>query len=204
MYKVFFNNKVLYLLGKNQKKNHNKQILNYSSSKVDELLDNFFSEKIYEDEISLECENTVSCWKEFCSRFKLIEAAGGLVVNDNNELLFIKRNGCWDLPKGKLEKNEEIEVCALREIQEECGINDISLLNKITETYHTYIHKEKRILKRTYWFLVKSSGYPSLFPQKEEGITEVKWFKQSDLTLPLSNTYLSIKDVMNSFNTGEF
>ena len=66
-------------------------------------------------------------WESFCANYMLIEAAGGLVYNAKDQLLMIFRNGKWDLPKGKLEVGENIEQCAMREVEEECGISGLTI-----------------------------------------------------------------------------
>lgn len=127
-----------------------------------------------------------------------IEAAGGVVQNNQN-YLFIKRNGLWDIPKGKLEQNETVELCALREIEEECGFkpSDLQINRKLIDTWHTYEHKGKRILKKTYWFLVDALNTAvDLVPQTEEGITEVKYFRRDEFGKIIANTYLSIQEVI--------
>ena len=48
-----------------------------------------------------------SSWRSFKAEFELIVAAGGL-VKKHKDYLFIYRNGKWDLPKGKLENNEDL------------------------------------------------------------------------------------------------
>ena len=67
-----------------------------------------------------ECKIITDNWEAFCSKHTLIEAAGGLVYNIENQLLMIFRNNKWDLPKGKLEVGENIQECAIREVEEEC------------------------------------------------------------------------------------
>jgi len=47
-------------------------------------------------------------WRDFCSHYQLIEAAGGVVLNSKREVLWILRNGIWDLPKGKVESGEKM------------------------------------------------------------------------------------------------
>ncbi|MEO7556364.1 MAG: NUDIX hydrolase [Acidimicrobiales bacterium] len=53
-----------------------------------------------------------------------IRAAGGVVIADDGRVAVVHRprHGDWSLPKGKLDKGEEWEAAALREVQEECGL----------------------------------------------------------------------------------
>jgi 8-oxo-dGTP pyrophosphatase MutT (NUDIX family) len=136
----------------------------------------------------------------FKKMFKIIEAAGGLVSNSKNEYLFIKRNGKWDLPKGKIEKKEKIEDAALREVEEECGVSDLKIIKPLVTTYHTYFLEEQPVLKPTYWFLMHTNYSKVLTPQQEEGITEVKWIAKKDFGMVLENTYESIKDVLQKIS----
>lgn len=129
-------------------------------------------------------------------KVKVIEAAGGLVKSEENKYLFIKRNGFWDLPKGKLEKNEKRKGAAVREVEEECGIKVKSLENKLLKTYHVYEMKGKLVLKISHWYSMKSKSRQKLIPQIEEGITEVKWIAKKDWGIVKANTYASILDVL--------
>ena len=131
-------------------------------------------------------------WESFCAGYKLIEAAGGLVYNDANQLLMIFRNGKWDLPKGKLEVGENIEQCAIREIEEECGVSGLIIIKQLQETYHTYEINGQKILKRTYWFEMKSSFKGNLVPQTKEGITAVFWIDKEDIAEKLANSFGNI------------
>ena len=142
------------------------------------------------------CNDPKSFLKEVKKGLPLIEAAGGLVENENNEYLFIYRNDKWDLPKGKIEKKERIKDAAVREVEEECGIKVNKLEKKICSTYHTYIYKGEVVLKKTYWFNMRCKGQNKLVPQKEEGITDARWFKNYDIGLILDNTFPSILDVL--------
>lgn len=137
--------------------------------------------------------------KDFFRHFTAIEAAGGIVQNDKKELLFIYRLEKWDLPKGKVEKNEAIEVAAAREIEEETGLKEIVLKKKIGETYHTYNAYGKHYLKTTHWFYFTGDSQQQLQPQVEENITLIKWIKTKDIKTPMQNTYGSIKDIMHRF-----
>lgn len=135
-------------------------------------------------------------FKEFADNYTLIQAAGGLVFNKENQLLTIKRNGLWDLPKGKIEKHEDQRAAALREVMEETGINMINISDKIGESYHAYFEDDVLLLKETHWYTMNSSGKANLKPQIEEGISEVKfehldWFKSPDF-----QSYNSVRDIV--------
>ncbi|PKD45294.1 NUDIX hydrolase [Rhodohalobacter barkolensis] len=114
---------------------------------------------------------------------EIIEAAGGVLFNDEKSpptILLIKRNGIWDLPKGKLEEGESIEECAVREVAEEVGVPLPRIREFLCETYHEYEVNGEKIGKKTYWFSMQSTQTDSLTPQKEEGITELKWVEGTE------------------------
>jgi 8-oxo-dGTP pyrophosphatase MutT (NUDIX family) len=131
-------------------------------------------------------------WESFCAGYKPIVAAGGLVYNNDNQLLMIFRNGKWDLPKGKLEVGENIEQCAIREVEEECGVSGLIITKQLQETYHTYEINGKKILKCTYWFTMRSSFKGNLVPQTKEGITAVVWADKEDIAEKLENSFGNI------------
>jgi ADP-ribose pyrophosphatase YjhB (NUDIX family) len=133
------------------------------------------------------------------SQFEIIEAAGGIVQNESKEILFIFRRGKWDLPKGKLEINETIETCAEREIEEETGVNQLTLKRKIRETYHIYKENGKTILKISHWFYFTCPSAQKMTPQTEEDIAEVKWIHTKNIKTPMANTYKNIKEIMSIF-----
>lgn len=137
--------------------------------------------------------------KAFFKHFTLIEAAGGIVQNENKDLLFIFRRGKWDLPKGKIEKKEKVEIAAAREIEEETGVNGLKLRKRIGETYHVYDEFGKHYLKTTHWFYFTCNNNQKLTPQTEEDITEIKWFATKDIKKPVANTYNTIKDILSIF-----
>lgn len=131
----------------------------------------------------------------FFKSFKIIIAGGGLVVNNKNQYLLMHRKGKWDLPKGKVEKNEDILEGAIREIEEETNVKIKLVKNKLGLTYHTYNLGNKWILKETHWFYMLGDEESKLKPQKDEGIDEVIWCNKNDVKKHLKNTYPSIKDV---------
>jgi len=135
-------------------------------------------------------------WRDFCSHYQLIEAAGGIVVNSKREVLWILRNGKWDFPKGKVEFGEKVEDAAVREVEEECAVRGISRGALLGVTYHTYSYKSGAILKKTYWYAMICSKEQVLKPQLEEGITQVVWADKSKHLLCVSNTYTSIVELL--------
>lgn len=135
--------------------------------------------------------------KAFFSHFLVIKAGGGLIQNKKEEILLIFRRGKWDLPKGKLDDNESIEECALREVREETGLNEIKLGNKISITYHSYVERGTLILKESHWYAMESIGNEMLVPQTEEGISEIIWVKKEDLEKYTSNIFPALIDVLN-------
>ena len=139
-------------------------------------------------------------WKDFCSKFIMIESAGGLVFNKDGDILMIFRNGKWDLPKGKLEIGESVEECAIREVEEECGIVGLDIIEKLLETYHTYNMDGEEVLKKTYWYKMKTDYSAKLVPQIEEGITKVSWVDKDQISKKLKNSYGNISDVLNEMS----
>jgi 8-oxo-dGTP pyrophosphatase MutT (NUDIX family) len=142
------------------------------------------------------CRDAKEFFKSVVKSVPLIEAAGGLVTNDKDEYLFIYRNDKWDLPKGKIEKDEKVKEAAVREVEEECGIKVSGLGKKICKTYHVYPYRGEVVLKKTHWFKMQCSGDIKLIPQKEEGITDVRWFQPRHIEPILANTFPSIMDVL--------
>jgi 8-oxo-dGTP pyrophosphatase MutT (NUDIX family) len=143
-------------------------------------------------------ENLKKLKKAFFKHFKLVKAAGGLVINKSGEVLLIFRRGKWDLPKGKLDDNESLVECAVREVQEETGLKNLETGKEIETTYHTYIEFGKPILKESHWFEMTSKIDEPLKPQFEEDITAIKWVKKADLKDYFENTFPSIKMVLKS------
>lgn len=198
MYKVFFNNKFVLVTERFETELFSERMLYLKYTDFDEihflldLLEN--SEGL--DSIMISSSHIEELWADFRAHFKEIDAAGGAVMNNNFELLFIHRNGFLDLPKGKLEKDETPEIGALREVEEECGVKDLVLAEHLVDTYHSYYHKGFRVLKKTYWFRMYSNQN-DFEPQLEEGIDKVWWEKVRDLHWNDWKTYPSIELVAN-------
>jgi 8-oxo-(d)GTP phosphatase len=130
-------------------------------------------------------------------QFKIIKAAGG-IVRKGDKILMIYRLKKWDLPKGKLKKNEDSKEGAKREVEEECNIKVITK-DKICSTWHSYIRMGKRILKKTDWFEMECLNDSNMKPQLKEDIEEVKWMDKKEARKVLSNSYKSIDQVFKKY-----
>ncbi len=136
------------------------------------------------------------------THFTLLEAGGGIVQQENGNTLFIHRRGKWDLPKGKIEKGESIEVGALREVEEECNIK-ATLQRKIGETWHTYVQNDAHILKCTHWFAMRCSATEAknAKPQYEEDIHQIAWLSPREIREKVyPNTFRSIIEIYQQFS----
>ncbi|GAA5222080.1 NUDIX domain-containing protein [Membranihabitans marinus] len=139
---------------------------------------------------------------EFKGMYRKITAGGGLVFNPQNEILFIYRRGYWDLPKGKMEKDENKRQCALREVEEETGLKGLTINKKITKTRHTYRHPRtgQRMLKITHWYEMHTTGdYQDLSLQAEEDIEDAKWVTLNDFFDENNITFASIRYLLNEY-----
>ena len=130
-----------------------------------------------------------------------IIAAGGLITNPKGEILWIFRRGFWDLPKGKLDEGETIQSCALREVQEETGINNIILHEMLCFTNHTYFDKylKEEVVKRTIWFHMSISTLQDCRPQTAEDIEKIEWLPLDKARHCLDHTYPTILEVIEKF-----
>jgi 8-oxo-dGTP pyrophosphatase MutT (NUDIX family) len=201
MYKVFINDKVICFV--NNSENYNSLfkglVLNFFTASLIPFIIDLLNNDDKTEVVIIEVEDFGNAFITFQTYFKIIKAAGGIVNNDNNEKLFIYRLEKWDLPKGKMENRESIEDAALREIEEECGISNLTIIKQLKDTYHIYKLKDKIILKQTYWFDMRSSFEGNLVPQLEEGITKVEWLNDEQINEKvIGNTYASIKDLLTT------
>lgn len=197
MYKVFVNEKKL-LLSK-QSENLEKTLRYENVTSLEIALD--LLENTSVKELNVFGENLDEIWTEFQKLFRIIEAAGGIVSNPEQDILFIRRLGKWDLPKGKMEKGESREESAVREIEEETGLKDVELKNFINTTYHIYVERNgEKILKCTHWFDMNFKGEDTSKPQIEEGITEVAWKNVSQIESEVfPNTFRNIELIIKEF-----
>lgn len=142
--------------------------------------------------------NTHNLFQNLLTETKLIKAGGGMVINPDNQLLMIKRNNMWDLPKGKTEKGETIRQTALREVEEECGISGLKIIKRLSPTYHIYFEKKNWILKKSTWFQMFTADKTNPIPQEKENITNVLWLNKDDVVKRLPQAYPNIRDIIVS------
>jgi 8-oxo-dGTP pyrophosphatase MutT (NUDIX family) len=141
-------------------------------------------------------EDIESAKQAIFDQYELLDAAGGVVLNENKHVLMIYRLGVWDLPKGKAENGETIQETAQREVEEECSI-EVSLRKEFYISYHTYLHKNRRVLKRTYWYNMDLVSDANMAPQKEENIEKIKWMNRKQMHKAMLLTYSSIQNVLD-------
>lgn len=159
---------------------------------------NFFE---IHNSIRVLCDDPEVAFRRFGEEFTLIEAAGGVVVNGRGEWLMIRRNNRWDLPKGHVEAGESFDRCAEREIEEETGVK-AAVLRPLCDTWHAYFFPKTQRweLKRTHWYLLRSTERGELTPQTEEGIVEVAWCTPNDVEHYLKESYPTIRRVVEALH----
>jgi len=203
-YKVFFNEKriVFTLTSKITLSSARPKLLKSPSIQGVKAWLKVFEES-EEQETVLEHDRPEQMFQIFKSAFLKIDAAGGVVIR-NNTLLFIFRNGKWDLPKGKIDEGELPAAAALREVEEECGIEGHNIVKILPSTFHIYKSPYRKsfgtwIFKETFWYEMSYSGEENGTPQVEEGITEVRWFAKNELNEVLENTYENLKQIIRLY-----
>jgi 8-oxo-dGTP pyrophosphatase MutT (NUDIX family) len=205
MYKVFINNTPLYLTDENHEKGFSGcTIIPFESKKqLRKIINEMFSGK-FKSGVVIKHFDLDELYYKLRRLTRNVPAAGGLVENELGELLFIFRKGKWDLPKGKLEKSERPDVAALREVEEECGIQQLEMVGDVWHTYHLYedaYNNNTWSLKKTYWYLMKSDSTQELLPQLEEDITQVQWLSRKDFPRVYDNTFKSIAALLAEYTS---
>ena len=194
MYKVFINNKCIFL-------NPDSNMLPgrigethqyYSESALLTAIDEFEKDK-QADTLYVTGDSD-----KIFSLFPIIQAAGGLVIKNNDMVLFIYRYGKWDLPKGKVEQGESLKETAVREVMEETGVTGLEITKELTPTYHTYRIAGKRVIKKTCWFEMSYKDDSQILPQAVEDITVVKWLSKKDIPWAMRDSYASIIELLTN------
>ena len=206
MYKVFFNDHVLCFCDKNKisRKDNKGQVF-----ELEQFID--FEKRFPNDcfmeltgNLNVVCSNPEKMWNSFRRKLTGISAAGGVLINSESKLLFIRRFGRWDLPKGKIEAGEHVEQAAIREVQEECGLSQVRIKRKLPSTFHLYFSPyitsgNHLVLKETSWFEMVYDGDEEPRPQSTEGISDVRWFSKDKLDEVYSSTYKNLLELLDNY-----
>ncbi len=160
------------------------------AAQIIDMLDNHPEDLL---SLTLVCSNTKEIAEKIKSQYKVIKAAGGVVLKNNQWLLMYRRK-VWDLPKGKLDRDESSRKAAVREIEEETGVK-ARIKGKICTTWHTYTFQNSRILKRTKWYILECINDSNMAPQAEEDIEKLEWMAYPEVQHVLINSFSSIRYV---------
>jgi len=198
MYKVFVNNKPIILS---------------NQPAIDSTLEIYLFKEIRFDEVLHKLRHTqtsgiyiyhidiVFLWNEFKSFFTTVIAAGGLVLKNQSDILLIYRNQIWDLPKGKMEQGETYEETAIREVEEECGITNLSIKKQLGTTYHIFYEDNENKLKITHWFLMNTDCTNEPIPQSEEGISLAEFTPTTSIASLYDYMYPNISNLIKNYLT---
>jgi 8-oxo-dGTP pyrophosphatase MutT (NUDIX family) len=196
MYKVFFNQKPIFLTTELVPQTDRTPVLFIKFSSPENIIKALKSKKT--DCLYLYHQMEDKLWMHFLRHFPIVEAAGGLVRHQDGRFLFIFRNDKWDLPKGRIEKNEPIRIAAVREVEEETGVDGLEIVKPLIETFHVFNRNGKYKLKKTFWFEMKTASTVTLTPQLNEGIEQAVWVLEKEIPQKFENAYENIKQVSQS------
>ena len=200
MYKVFVNDKpIIFTTSLKNEEGYVTYI--YKNTIIEELIYKLKLGKL--KGVYLYVSNLNKDWESFKKDFNVMVAAGGLVLNDKKEILFIYRGTKWDLPKGRREIGEDLEETALREVEEECGVTNLTIQKKMINTHHFFMENNMYRVKETHWYLMSTSYVGVLIPQLEEGITKVMFRSKASLKDVLQNTFSNIIMVLKCYENNK-
>jgi 8-oxo-dGTP pyrophosphatase MutT (NUDIX family) len=203
MYKVFINEKPVIITTTLDEQHVEPGNHIYQFTDIKELkreIERFIIDRQIQKLTIINSVNIEMLFQAFASLFVLVEAAGGVVYHPRKGMLWIKRHGRWDLPKGKADDNESITAAALREVEEETGLGGLSVDADLGTTLHAYEEKNNFLLKTSHWFLMRTTEPDTpLVPQTNEGITEAVWATEEDVLEKINDTYASLKETALNF-----
>lgn len=190
MYYIFVNQKPIILTTKVEREDGFKNYL-LETVNIGKVIKDMTTDAV--NEVRLIGSDQDKLIKQFLKLLPNVEAGGGKVYNKKGEVLFIFRNNKWDLPKGKIDRKETIEQAAIREVEEETGVNGLKITKPLSTTYHIFKRNGKHKIKITYWFEMKTSYDGRLVPEEKEGITKVDWLNTPRISKALENSYANIR-----------
>ena len=198
MYKVFVENRPVLFTQNSENYSHSVCVNALHVEDVQLLVQNIKEQITYTNPLVIQCTDTEVEFSRLFRQHERALAAGG-VVRRGDEILVIRKNNMWDLPKGFVDFGETTEQTARREISEECGIVGHELVRPLIDTWHTYMYLERQVLKQSQWFEFHYSGTKNTFPQSDEGILDAVWMSENQLNTQLDECYGSIRDVLVYF-----
>ena len=197
MHKIYFEKRCIIICSPDEQTLSDPNMIRFSlgrSSDIHDLVEMVETSDTLQ-KVCIPTTDVDGTYKKICAEFTEVNAGGGLVSNKRGDFLLISRNGLWDLPKGHQDPGEDIQVTAIREVQEETGLNDLILRGLICITDHCYRRNGLWHLKHTWWYDMLYTDPNELTPQREEDITKAAWVAKSSLPPFLLNTYPSILEV---------
>ena len=148
--------------------------------------------------VAVTSEDSLLSFLKFASQMVWVEAAGGVVENELGEVVMIRRNERWDLPKGHREQGEEFRICAAREAEEETGVKVTQVVDMLATTLHGYNLYGKWELKLTVWYAMRGEAQV-LTPQQEEGIICAEWIDRQQIREKIKTSFPTIRKVFDAF-----
>ena len=115
-----------------------------------------------------------------------LEEMGGAIVHathDGQVYLALVHDifGRWTLSKGHIEKDATKEGGVKRVVEEELGLTETTVEERIGENEYVASHPEKgKVRKHVYFYLVASS-FDTLQLKKSGGLDDAKWFRLPDI-----------------------
>ena len=197
---LYFNQSALFIGKTEMSEGEPESVIVRNKAETFSFLVSWLSKSNSED-VFIDGYQVKALFRDVKNFFVYLRAAGGLVVNQEEKFLFIKRLGVWDLPKGKIEKDEKPKICAKREVEEETGISGLQISGRLPDTYHIYLLDEKFILKKTYWYKMKTTSVKEPVPQTTEDISLATWLDEDKALGAIKESYRSLKDTLLPFIT---
>lgn len=198
MYKIFYEQRALIFPNIEEKDldfdTTSTQLESYEVEKIHNFLRQWLVVNLTED-VTIDGVSPEVLSAALLRTFRLAPAAGGVVLADG-QFAAIERHGIPDLPKGHIEEGEDAAHAALREVEEETGLADLSIVKQLPTSWHCYLYEDEWRLKPTYWYLMATSDPNHTQPQTDEDITEVTFLSEYDLDWFLENTYRSIAETL--------
>ncbi len=192
MYKVFFNQKPIILTTSLVEQTQERPVFFLKFAHKKSIIAALKSKKV--KQLYLYHAKEDKMWQLFYNLFKVIEAAGGIVQHTKTKkFLFIYRNNKWDIPKGRIEQDESVRAAAIREVEEETGVENLSITKSLPTTLHMFHRNGKYRLKKTYWYAMETDFEGALQPQEEEGIQKAEWVKKDKVSALFKNAYANIQ-----------